>query len=155
MLNEDRLRVVPHFSSGIVERAKRERSWKSRHARRGDTRWGERKMKWSFFSLPPRVAFSRLLFFSITRSSSFSVFHVRCKRKNIITPKKTRLCCCFYFLKVRAAMWFLANKTFSCIWVAILLLELFYIGMPVVRTDGRSLARSLYGHVITKIFSDG
>ena len=30
------------------------------------------------------------------------------------------------------------------------MIELFYIGMPVVRTDGRSLARSVYGHVITK-----
>ena len=29
-----RLRVVPHFSSGIVERVKRERAWKSPHARR-------------------------------------------------------------------------------------------------------------------------
>ena len=34
----DRLRVVLHFSSGIVERAKRERAWKSPHARKGDTR---------------------------------------------------------------------------------------------------------------------
>ena len=33
-----RLRVVPHFSSGIEERAKRERAWKSPHARKGDTR---------------------------------------------------------------------------------------------------------------------
>ena len=33
-----RLRVVPHFSSGIVELAKRERAWKSPHARKGDTR---------------------------------------------------------------------------------------------------------------------
>ena len=33
-----RLRVVPHFSSGIVERAKRERAWKSPHARKGYTR---------------------------------------------------------------------------------------------------------------------
>ena len=32
-----RLRVVPHFSSGIVERAKRERAWKSPDARKGDT----------------------------------------------------------------------------------------------------------------------
>ena len=31
-----RLRVVPHFSSGIVERAKCERAWKSPHARKGD-----------------------------------------------------------------------------------------------------------------------
>ena len=38
-----RLRVVPHFSSGIVERAKRERACKSPHARKGDTRRGERK----------------------------------------------------------------------------------------------------------------
>ena len=30
-----RLRVVPHFSSGIIERAKRERPWKSPHARKG------------------------------------------------------------------------------------------------------------------------
>ena len=29
---KSRLRVVPHFSSGIVERAKRERAWKSPHA---------------------------------------------------------------------------------------------------------------------------
>ena len=30
------------------------------------------------------------------------------------------------------------------------MIELFYIGMPLVRTDGRSLARTVYGHVITK-----
>ena len=38
-----RLRVVPHFSSGIVERAKHERAWKSPHARKGDTChvWGD------------------------------------------------------------------------------------------------------------------
>ena len=40
-----RLRAVPHFSSGIVERAKRERAWKSPHARKGDTRRGDRKMR--------------------------------------------------------------------------------------------------------------
>ena len=43
-----RLRVVPHFSSGIVERAKRERSWKSAHARKGDT--------WSDFHARSRFA---------------------------------------------------------------------------------------------------
>ena len=31
-----------------------------------------------------------------------------------------------------------------------LLTELFYIGMPVVRTDSRVVSRSVYGHVITK-----
>ena len=33
-----RLQVVPHFSSGIVERAKCERTWKSPHARKSNTR---------------------------------------------------------------------------------------------------------------------
>ena len=44
-----RLREVPHFSSGIVERAKRDHAWKSTHARKGDT---------------PRVAYSRVGWFS-------------------------------------------------------------------------------------------
>ena len=35
-----RLRVVPHFPSGLGERAKSERAWKSPHARKGDTRRG-------------------------------------------------------------------------------------------------------------------
>ena len=48
---EPRLRVVPHFSSGIVERGKREHAWKSSHARKGDTR-RERFIFWvSAFSL--------------------------------------------------------------------------------------------------------
>ena len=92
-VNWPRLRVVPHFSSGIVERAKRQREWKSPHARKGETRRGERKMlgqtsnlgrvrsiNWirsknnlsserakylPHFSLsPPRVAFSRVGWFS-------------------------------------------------------------------------------------------
>ena len=36
-----------------------------------------------------------------------------------------------------------------------LLIELFYIGMPVVRTDGRAVGRSVYGHVITKFSQMG
>ena len=40
ILKSFRLRVVPHFSSGIVERAKRELARKSPHARKGDTRVG-------------------------------------------------------------------------------------------------------------------
>ena len=39
-----RLRVAPHFSSGIVERAKHKRAWKSPHARKA-RRGGERE-KW-------------------------------------------------------------------------------------------------------------
>ena len=41
----DRLRVVPHFSSEIVEQGKCERVWKSPHARKGDTRQEEREMR--------------------------------------------------------------------------------------------------------------
>ena len=35
-----RLRVVPYFSSGMVERAKRKRAWKSLHGRKRATRGG-------------------------------------------------------------------------------------------------------------------
>ena len=60
-----RLRVVPHFSSGIVQRAKRERAWKSPLARKGDTRQGA-----SFFSLPAACRlFSRGVIFTRARVS--------------------------------------------------------------------------------------
>ena len=49
LLRRYRLRVVPHFSSQIVERA-----WKSLHARKGDTRRGERKV--IIFLSPRRVS---------------------------------------------------------------------------------------------------
>ena len=51
-----RLRVVPHFSSGIGERAKRERALKSPHARKGDMRRGERKMILSPCCVSPLLA---------------------------------------------------------------------------------------------------
>ena len=44
---ENRLRVVPNFSSGIVERAKRERALKSPHARK--VRHGGEREKFSLF----------------------------------------------------------------------------------------------------------
>ena len=50
-------------------------------------------------------------------------------------------------------MRFPAKITSSCIWFAMpvhMLNELFYIGMSVGRTDGRSVGRSVYSHVITK-----
>ena len=53
-----KLRVVPHFSSGVVERAKRERAWKSPHAER------------EFFSLPAACRlFSRGEIFTRARVS--------------------------------------------------------------------------------------
>ena len=53
-----RLQVVPHFSSGIVEWAKCERARKSSHARKGNTRQGDKNEGPSFFLSPSRVAFS-------------------------------------------------------------------------------------------------
>ena len=44
-------------------------------------------------------------------------------------------------------MRFFPNKTLSSFGLPYLLMELFYIGMTVVQTDGRSV----YGHVITKV----
>ena len=67
-----RLRVVPHFSSGIVEQAKRERARNSPYARKGDTRRGERKMRdyRQFFSLPATCRlFSRGVIFTRVRVS--------------------------------------------------------------------------------------
>ena len=49
-------------------------------------------------------------------------------------------------------MQFPAKMTSSCIWVAYLWIELFYIGMPVVRTDGRSVGVRSRDY---QIFSDG
>ena len=63
--------------------------------------------------------------------------------------KKTRLGCCLFFLKVRGGACDFLPVAFG---LPYLLIELFYIGMPVVRTDGRAGGRSVYGHVITKFF---
>ena len=69
--------------------------------------------------------------FSMTRSSSFSVIHVSVNIKNN-AEKDTTL-----------SLFFLSKSLGGHIkpWVAFglpyLLIELFYIGMPVVRTDGR------------------
>ena len=58
-----RLRVVPRLSSRIVERAKRERVWKSPHARKGDTRRG---LAWGAFHARSRFARSRFARSTIT-----------------------------------------------------------------------------------------
>ena len=89
------------------------------------------------------------LLFSITRSCSFSVINVSANIKNNVEKDTTLLL--FFLSKSRGghAISFQMEP-----WVPFglpyLLIELFYIGMPVVRTDGRAGGRSLYGHVITK-----
>ena len=47
-------------------------------------------------------------------------------------------------------MRFPTKITSSCFGLPYLLIELFYIRMPVVRTDSLSGGWSVYGHVITK-----
>ena len=74
--------------------------------------------------------------FSITCSSAFSVIHVSVYIKNNAEKDKSLL----LFFPSKSPISFQIKP-----WVAFglpyMLIELYYIGMPVVRTDGRSLAR--------------
>ena len=78
------------------------------------------------------------LLFSITRSSSFSVIHASVNIKNNIEKDTTLLLLFFSNSPGGHAISFQIK-----LWVAFglpyLLIESFYIGMPVVRTDGRSV----------------
>ena len=75
--------------------------------------------------------------FSITRSSSFSVIHVSVNIKNNAEKDTTLL---LFFLSKSPGGHAISFQIKP--WVAFglpyLLIELFYIGMPVVRTNGRS-----------------
>ena len=86
--------------------------------------------------------------FSITRSSSFSVIHVSVNIKNNAEKDTTLL---LFFLSKSPGGHVISFQIKP--WVAFglpyLLIELFYIGMPVVRTDGRSIARSLARCTVT------
>ena len=89
------------------------------------------------------------LLFSITRSSSFSVIHVSVNIKNNVEKDTTWL----FFLSKSPAGHTISFQIKP--WIAFglpyLLIELFYTGMPVVRTE----SRSVYGHVITKFLTHG
>ena len=80
------------------------------------------------------------LLFSITRSSSFSVIHVSVNIKNNVEKDTTLL---LFFLSKSPGGHAISFQIKP--WVAFglpyLLIELFYIGMPVVRTDGRAGGR--------------
>ena len=83
--------------------------------------------------------------FSITRSSSFSVIHVGVNVKNN-TEKDTTLLLFFLSKSPDGQVVSFPLKHRVAFGLSYLLIELLYIGMPVVRTDGRSV----YGHVFTK-----
>ena len=86
--------------------------------------------------------------FSITRSNSFSIIHVSVHIKNNAEKDMT-----FFFLKVRAAMWFPSKQNLelhlcshTC-WLSYFTLVCLWCG--------RTVARSVYGHVITKFSGMG
>ena len=76
--------------------------------------------------------------FSITRSSSFSVIHVSLNIKNN-AEKDTTLLLFFLSKSLGGHVILFKIKPWVAFGLPYLLIELFYIGMPVVRTDGRSL----------------
>ena len=90
------------------------------------------------------------LLFSSTHSNSFSVIHVSVNIKSNI-EKDTTLLLLFFLSKSPGghAISF-QIKPWIAFGLPYLLIELFHIGIPVVRTDGRVGGRSVYGHVITK-----
>ena len=85
----------------------------------------------------------------VTRFRSFSVIHVSVNIKNNVENDTTLL---LFFLSKSPGGHAISFQIKP--WVAFglpyLLIELFYIGMPVVLTDGREGGRSVYGHLITK-----
>ena len=74
--------------------------------------------------------------FSITRSSSFSVIHVSVNIKNN-AEKDTTLLLFFLSKSPGGHVISIQIKPWVAFGLPYLLIELFYISMPVVRTDGR------------------
>ena len=91
--------------------------------------------------------------FSITRSGSFFVINVSVSIKNN-AEKYTTLLLFFLFKSPGGRVISFQIKPRVAFRLPCLLIELFYIGMPVVWTDGqaggRSVGRSVYVHVTTK-----
>ena len=96
---------------------------------------------------------SSSLLFSIFRSSSFSVILVSVNIKNNV-EKDTTLLLFFLFKSPGGHSISFRIKPWVALVLPYLLIELFYNGMPAVPSDGwaggRSVGRSVYGHVITK-----
>ena len=92
--------------------------------------------------------------FPISRSSSFSVIHVIVNVKNN-AAKDTTLFLFFLSKSPGGHVISFQIKPWVAFGLPYLLIELFYVGVPVVRTDDRSLVRLVYGHVITKFSQMG
>ena len=89
--------------------------------------------------------------FSIARSSSFSFIHVSVNIKNNF-EKDTILLLFFLSKSPEGRVISFQIKPRVAFGLPYLLIELFYICMPVVRTDGRSLGLRSRDY---QIFSDG
>ena len=93
------------------------------------------------------------LLFSVTHSSSFSVIHVSVNIKNNVEKDETKL---LFFLSKSPGGHSISFqiKPRVAFRLPYLLIDLFFIGIPVLRTDSRAFGRSggrpVYGHVITK-----
>ena len=87
-------------------------------------------------------------FVSFVFNNSLQLFPVSVNIKNDVEKDMTLLF--FSFQKPGQPCDFLPIKPSVAFGLPDLLTELFYIGMPVVRTDSRVVSRSVYGHVITK-----
>ena len=96
------------------------------------------------------------LLFSITQSSSFSVIHASVNIKNNI-EKDTTLLLLFFSNSPGGHAISFQIKPWVAFGLPYLLIELFYIGMPVVRTDGRAGGRTVGRCAVRgyQIFSDG
>ena len=103
---------------------------------------GTAAMKFSCFS---SKEIRLLCFESPTLALSLLSNPRECKHKKKAS-KKIRLCCCFFLAKSPGGHTISRKRHVDLPVVSYLSTELFYIGMPVVRTDGRG-----YSHVITKI----
>ena len=89
---------------------------------------------------PPLEFPSSSPLFSITHSSSFSIVHVSVNIKNNAEKDTTLL---LFFLSKSKGYHVISfqKKPWVAFGLPYLLIDLFYIGMPVVQTDGHSLAR--------------
>ena len=101
----------------------------------------------AFLIFSPPLGISMFIFlrnssplFSITRSSFFSVIHVNVNIKNK-AERDTTLSLVFLSKSPGGHVISFQIKPWVVFGLPYLLIELFYIGMPVVRTDGRLLAR--------------
>ena len=97
-LNLSRLRQVPHFSSGRVEWAKRERAWKSPHARKGDACRVSPFLAWGDFHARSRFAHSTIPEekWGTTRSLEFigSIYRPKKLKSCTIQARTLRRPCC-------------------------------------------------------------